>query len=471
MQLSVFLAIVANVVGVPTHHYDNPGVHVYVDIPAEPYVHIEPIETHHIDEDITAEPYVHFDPDQPEGITVEPITEEPITVEPYVHIDPFFGFDPEQSYLLPGIVSVSNDKFSTKLYDLLRRKHQNLVFSPFSISVVMAMLSAGARGETLKQIKKGLFLPPSPTLQAEYKNILPTIRSTKDFTIETANKVFVKKGFSIKRDFQEILRNSFHSNIQDLDFGDSEEAADEINDWVEERTRDKIEDLIKPGMIGQDTSLVLVNAIYFKSNWAKKFDTTDKTQFHTGPYNSLEVPMMWKSEEVFHASLGTLASTMVELPYKGGRIVMQVLLPETKSGLEDLEEKLKNVDIQELFEREKEKTEVVIGLPKFKQENMMQLNVDLWTLGVKNMFFQGRADFSGITDDEELYVSNVVQKAFIEVDEEGTEASAATVAVVGTESAGPVPPLFLADHPFIFYLRDKETGLLLFQGRVVNPLK
>jgi len=458
MQSLIFLAIVANVVGVPAHQYDNTGVHGYVDIgiPAEPYVHNEPIETHHIDEGITAEPYVYIEPSESHS------QYEGIPAEPY---DPFF------SYQIPRSVSVSNDKFSTKLYDLLRRKHQNLVFSPFSISVVMAMLSAGARGETLNQIKKGLFFPPSPTLQAEYKNIIPAIRSTKNFTIETANKVFVNEGFSISRDFKKILRKSFHSNIQDMDFGDSEEAADEINDWVEERTRDKIEDLIKPDMIGQDTSLILVNAIYFKSNWAKKFDRTDATQFHISRYTSFEVPMMWKSEETFHARLGNLDSTMVELPYKGDRIVMQVLLPQTKFGLKQLEEKLKNVDIQELFEREKRMAEVVIGLPKFKQESMLPLNGDLWKLGVKNMFFKNRADFSGISDGEGLYVSNVVQKAFIEVDEEGTEAAAATAAVVGYESAGPVPQRFLADHPFIFYLRDKESGMLLFQGRVVNPLK
>ena len=458
VYLQVFLAIV---LVAPTYQSNNNhDEYVYTDIAAEPYIHEEPIETHHIDEGITAEPYFHIDPIETHHID-EGVTEGSVA-----------NIDPEQPHPVPHIVSISNDKFSAKLYDLLRKKHENLVFSPLSISVVMGMLSTGARGKTLKQIKKGLFFPPSHTLQTGYKNIIPGIMSTKDFTIETANKVFVKKGFSILRNFQEILINSFQTNIQEMDFGNSQEAADEINDWVEERTRDKIEDLIKPDMINQDTSLVLVNAIYFKSNWAKKFGRTETTNFHISSYKSVEVPMMWKSDEVLYATLGSLSSTMLELPYKGGRIVMQVLLPETKFGLDKLEDKLKNVDIQKLFERENKYTEVVIGLPKFKQENRLQLNEDLRALGLRNMF-SSRADFSGITEGGGLYVSNVVQKAFIEVDEEGTEATAATGAVVGTESGsiGPLPPLFLADHPFVFYIRDKESGMLLFQGRVVNPLK
>merc|ERR1719244_445726 len=443
LQLIVFLAAVATALGVPwgaVPSIQETGVYVHEVITAEPYVHMEPIETHHIDEDITAEPYVH--------------------IEPIEH----FG------ELVPKIVNHSNDKFSTKLYDLLRRQYQNLVFSPFSISTVMAMLSAGARGETLHQINKGFFFPPSPTLQAEYKSIIPSIRSTEDFTIEIANKVFVKKNFSILRNFQEILKNSFHSTIQSMNFEDSKAAANTINDWVEDRTRDEIKDLIQPDMINGDTRMVLVNAMYFKSNWAKKFDRTEPMKFHISPSSSVAVPMMRKSEEIFYASLNSLSSTMIELPYKGNRIVMQVLLPNTKYGLVGLEDKLKNVDIHELFEKEKEKTEVIIGLPKFKQENTVQLNKQLSMLGLNNMFYP-LADFSGISDVSGLHVSQVVQKAFIEVNEEGTEAAAATGAVAVAFS-GPVnESFFIADHPFIFFIRDKETGILLFQGRVINPLK
>jgi len=364
-------------------------------------------------------------------------------------------------------VSLSNDKFSTKLYNLLRKQHPNLVFSPFSLSVVMAMLDAGARGKTQNQIKKGLFFPPSATLQAEYKIILPSITSTQDFTFETANKVFIKRGFSLLDDFKEVMINSFHSKIQDIDFGNSEAAAKEINGWVEERTNNKIKDLIEPNIINADTCLVLVNAIYFKSNWAKKFDNTFVMEFQISPSSSVDVQMMYKSDIVFSARLDILSSTMVELPYKGDRIVMQVLLPDSNLGLDILEYQLKDVEIHDLFEKNKFQQEFDIYLPKFKLETNLPLNQDLQNLHMKNMFIPGRADFSGIAGGD-LYVSQVIQQAIIEVDEEGTEAAAATAAVLGEESAG---PMFKADHPFIFYLRDKESGMLMFQGRVINPLK
>ena len=223
-------------------------------------------------------------------------------------------------------------------------------------------------------------------------------------------------------------------------------------------------------MIHEDTRLVLVNAIYFKSDWATKFDTSVATKFQISRSSSIEVPMMRKTDRVFYAKLDTLSSAMVELPYKGNRIVMQVLLPETKFGLKDLENKLKNVDIHELFENEKYRTAVKIRLPKFKLVSTLPLNENLKELGLKNLFTPGAADLGGIASGG-LYVSLVIQKALIEVDEEGTVASAATGAVVGTESApGPltVPIMFTA---FIFYLRDMESGILLFQGRVINPLK
>jgi len=242
------------------------------------------------------------------------------------------------------------------------------------------------------------------------------------------------------------------------------------SDWVEDRTRDKIKDLIQLDMISGDTRMILVNAIYFKSNWAKKFDRSEPMKFHISPSSSVDVPMMWKTDAIFYASLDSLSSTMIELPYKGDRIVMQVLLPNTKYGLVDLEDKLKNVDIHELFEKDKEKTEVIIGLPKFKQENTVQLYKQLSMLGLNNMF-SPLADFSVITDVRGLHVSQVVQKAFIEVNEEGTEAAAATGAVAATYSGHVHESFFIADHPFIFYLRDKETGILLFQGRITNPLK
>jgi serine protease inhibitor len=236
-------------------------------------------------------------------------------------------------------------------------------------------------------------------------------------------------------------------------------------------TRDKIKHLIKKDMLSALTRLVLVNAIYFKGDWAAQFDPklTKEQDFSVSPSITVKASMMMQEKKFNWAYLETLASSMVELPYKGDRIVMQVLLPGERHGLGELEEKLENQNIQELFEKKSFVTKVNIQLPKFKLEQTIPLTEHLTNLGMKDMFSEGLADFSGIDGSKQLFVSNVVQKAFIEVNEEGSEAAAATAAVMEMKCMPAPPEQFVADHPFIFFLRDKTTGMLLFQGRVVNP--
>jgi len=368
-------------------------------------------------------------------------------------------------------VASSNDEFSIKLYDLLKEEEGNLIMSPFSVSGVMAMVSAGAGGNTLEQIRTGLSFPSPSSLQLGYQDTIPALRSTDNFTLEAANTVFAMKDFSVLPEYQELLHRSFHASIQSVDFGDSHAAARMINNWVEKMTRDKIKHLIKADMLNALTRLVLVNAIYFKGDWASKFDPkmTKDQDFSVSPSITVKVPMMMQERKFNWAYLETLASSMVELPYKGDRIVMQVLLPGERHGLQDLENKLKSQNVQELFEKESYETKVNIQLPKFKLEKSIPLTEHLTTLGMKDMFTEGSADFSAIDGTKQLFVSNVIQKAFIEVNEEGSEAAAATGAVMMMRSMPAPPEQFVADHPFIFFLRDKTTGMLLFQGRVANP--
>merc|ERR1712106_263732 len=343
-----------------------------------------------------------------------------------------------------GVKSVasSNDEFSIKLYDLLKEEEGNLIMSPFSVSGVMAMVSAGAGGNTLEQIRTGLSFPPPASLQLGYQDTIPALRSTDNFTLEAANTVFAMKDFSVLPGYQELLHRSFHASIQSVDFGDSHSAARMINNWGEKMTRDKIKHLIKADMLNALTRLVLVNAIYFKGDWASKFD-----------------PKMTKDQDFSVSS-----SITVKVP-----IVMQVLLPGERHGLQDLENKLNSQNVQELFEKESYETKVNIQLPKFKLEKSIPLTEHLTILGMKDMFTEGSADFSAIDGTKQLFVSKVVQKAFIEVNEEGSEAAAATGAVMMMRSMPAPPEQFVADHPFIFFLRDKTTGMLLFQGRVANP--
>jgi len=370
-------------------------------------------------------------------------------------------------------VAASNEEFSTKLYNLMRGEEGNLIMSPFSVSSVMAMLSAGAAENTLQQITAGLSFPSSSSLLLGYQDSIPALRSNENFTLEAANSIFAMKDFSVLSQYQEALHKSFHASIQTVDFGDSHEAARMINNWVQKMTRDKIQHLIKADMLNELTRLVLVNAIYFKGDWAAKFNSqlTKDHDFTASPSLTVKVPMMRQEQKIQFAALEPLSSTMIELPYKGDRIVMQVLLPDERNGLEKLEEKLTKHKVQDLFDEASYETKVNIQLPKFKLEHRTSLTDYLTTLGMQDMFTGGVADFSGIDGTKQLYVSSVVQKAFIEVNEEGSEAAAATGAVVMMRSMPAPPEQFVADHPFLFYLRDTTTGMLLFQGRVVNPLQ
>ena len=374
------------------------------------------------------------------------------------------------------IVAISNDQFSTKLYNIMKEEEGNLIMSPCSVSICVAMLSAGARGNTLQQIQSAFSFPPASDLHLGYKDIIPALRSSDDFiTLETGNTIFASKDLSVLEDYQEVLSRSFHATIQTVEFGDNEEAAKIINSWVEKMTRDRIKNLVHEDMLSSRTSLVLVSTIYFKGDWKYKFDPelTGEKDFFVSPTITVKVLMMKKEKKFFWANLETLASTMVELPYNGDRMVMQVLLPDEKNGLAELEEKLMTHSAQELFDQLNFETKVELQLPKFKVEQSIDLEDPLMGLGVRDMFTYGEADFSGIDGNRDQFVNQVIHKAFIEVTEDGTEAAAATAALMkyGCSAHCPPPPpakQFIVDHPFMFYLRDRTTGMLLFQGRVVN---
>jgi len=366
-------------------------------------------------------------------------------------------------------VAISNEKFCSKLYDVMRSEEGNLIMSPFSVSSVMAMLSVGAAENTLKEIMSGLSFPTSSNLLLGYKDIIPSLKSNESFTLETANTIFAMKDFSVVPQFQEVLQRNFQSSIQVVNFGDSQGAAMMINNWVQEMTKDKIQDFIRPDMLNDLTRMVLVNALYFKGDWTKKFNSklTKDHEFFVSPSLTVNVPMMQhEGLKTRFAHLDPLDSKMIELSYKGDRIVMQLLLPEKRNGMKELEDKLNKHEVQDLFDKISYEAEVDIQIPKFKLEHCISLKDNLKAMGIQDMFVENVADFSGIDPTRKLHVSTVVQKVYIEVNEDGSEAAAATGAVM---TANCMPAQFVADHPFVFYLRDKTTGVLLFQGRVTNP--
>ena len=370
-------------------------------------------------------------------------------------------------------VSKATEEFSKSLYGVVKEGEEgNILFSPYSVAAVLAMLSEGARGETLAMMKKKMHLPDARTLRAGYRDIIPALRTNENFTLDTANTAFVMKDFQVLEEFQTSLHENYHAAMSTVDFAENEKAARMINDWVKTETRDKITDLIPADSLNAMTRLVLVNAVYFKADWEAQFkkDQTLPRNFWVAETKSKEVMMMnLMDHKMDFASLDQLECTMVELPYKGNRVVMQLILPRERTGVFEMENKLAQVDLQPLFSQNKRNVKVDLSLPRFKLSHSLALSDSLQQIGMADMFFDGKADFSGIDGSRDLYVSSVVQKVFVEVNEEGSEAAAATAAIMKLRCIPPPNQVFNVDHPFIFIIRDKLTGMILFQGRVLDP--
>lgn len=367
-------------------------------------------------------------------------------------------------------VAEGNTVFGGRLYQLLREEEGNIIMSPFSVSGVMAMVAAGAGGETAEQVRQGMAFPGQAELARGYRDAIPALRTNENFTLEAANSVFGQAGFAVLESFRRTLHENFHAAFQETDYKDAKASARLINDWVEGVTREKIKGLIKPDMLSDLTRLVLVNAVYFKGSWATKFDAkrTSEQDFHLSDGKTKKVATMQQTGKFQHGLVEELEAAVLELPYTGGRLALRLVLP-TSGTLEQLEQKLRTADIHQRFDEVRVEEKVAVSLPKFKLEQTIPLTEPLRSLGMTDMFAPGRADFSGIDGSRQLYVSEVVQKAFIEVNEEGSEAAAATGAVMMMRSMPMPPEDFRADRPFLFFLRDALTGMVVFQGRVADP--
>ncbi len=351
----------------------------------------------------------------------------------------------------------------------------NFVVSPFSVHSCMSMVAAGAAGDTESQMNAVLGLAADRAarnagLQARQKR-LNALGAKGDVTLEVANRVWVQKSYPLLPAFTRDVESVFAAGFAPADFaGQAERERGIINDWVEEKTRDRIKDLIQPGLLGPDTRMVLVNAVYFYGAWQTPFpgDRTEKAPFHAAPGRAIEVDLMQAHlERLGYREEAGLQ--VCELPYRGREVSMVVLLPAA-GQLGALETRLAREGLDAVAGRLRPRT-VNVALPRFKIEAQFGLNDPLIALGMRDAFNPGRADFSGMTGTRDLFVSAVVHKAFIEVNEKGTEAAAATAAVMRL-TAMPVaeePAVFRADRPFLFALRDRGSGVVLFLGRVARP--
>jgi serpin B len=375
-----------------------------------------------------------------------------------------------------------NTAFALDLYSQLSHGEGNRFLSPFSVSTALAMTYAGAQDETARQIAKSLrfTLPPSQ-LHPAFHRLIAELHSRNaersasnqapNVELFTANAIWNQSGERILPDFQKRIEVNYQGALYPIDFrGAPEEALRTINGWVEAQTKGKIVDLLKASHINRSTSLILTNAIYFKALWTSPF-TPEKTlpdDFHSSPHDVVRVPMMKQIGRFRYFDEGNLQA--LELPYKGNRLTMVILLPRAKDGLSQLESSLTYAKIENWLSK-LSSYRVELSLPRFKLTAEAELTSALSELGMPVAFRPGAADFSGITGNRELFISAVVHKAFVEVDEKGTEAAAATGVAVARAAAIAQPPVvFRADHPFFFLIRDVTTGSILFMGRLVRPV-
>jgi serpin B len=371
-------------------------------------------------------------------------------------------------------VVAGDTAFATDLYAKLRTEKGNLFFSPYSISTALAMTLAGARGETAQQMATVLHLAgPTETLNPAFAALeaeLNAIQKKGQVRLSVANSLWPQKGHPFLPEYVDLLKHFYGVSVTPLDYAKAPEAARKtINDWVEQKTNRKITDLIKDGVLSSLTRLVLVNAIYFKGNWTSQFDPkqTMEEPFHIAPDKDAKCSLM--NRKGTYAYTETPHLQVLELPYAGDDVSMIVLLPRNSEPIARLERELTPAKLTEWTTALRER-EVQVFLPKFKLTCEFSLEKILESMGMA-IAFSNDADFSGMNGNRSLAISAVLHKAFVDVNEEGTEAAAATaVTMRATAVLAPVPvPVFRADHPFVFLIRDKHNGSILFLGRVTDP--
>ncbi len=377
-------------------------------------------------------------------------------------------FSPDEANLLAS----ATNQFAFELYLNLKDGEGNVFFSPFSLSTAMAMTYEGARGQTAEEIKQVFHYPDNlEVMREEFAQVINLInKKDKQYELHTANALWAQKGYPLLTEYVSTVEKYYGGKVTDLDFArETENSRLKINRWVEEQTNDRIKDLIPPGVLNELTRLVLTNAIYFKGNWENQFpkENTKEEEFMVTPEKKVKVQMMSMREKRFNY-LENDELQLVELPYAGQEISMLVLLP--KNDLTSLEPRLTASQLNE-YKKQLRSEKIDIYLPKFKFETKYMMGGKkgiLGRMGMPTAFSPAEADFSGINGRRDFYLSEVVHQAFVEVNEEGTEAAAATGLVVGVTMVVK-KIVFRADHPFIFIIQDRATGNILFMGRVVDP--
>jgi serpin B len=371
-------------------------------------------------------------------------------------------------------IADANNRFAFDLYSQLdKSESENIFYSPYSISAALAMTYEGAKGQTASEMKSVFHFPESNLLRPNFAAIYNEInKKDKPYKLSTGNALWIQKDYKLLEEYLLTVEKYYGGKAANLDFaGEPEKSRQTINTFIEQQTANRIKDLIPQGILDAATKLVLTNAIYFKGTWVWEFDkaNTQEQDFKITPTNIVKTPMMHMDIEKAkfnYADVGKLQ--ILELPYKGDEVSMLVLLPT--GNLDAIESNFTIEKLNEWKGKMKEEKLDAISLPKFEFDTKYFMKETLSAMGMPTAFGDA-ADFSGINGTRNLFIDQVIHQAFVKVDEKGTEAAGAT-AVIMKEVAAPLQrKVFNADRPFVFVIQEKDTGNILFLGRVADPTK
>ena len=351
-------------------------------------------------------------------------------------------------------------------------RKSNVFFSPLSISTAFSMAYEGAKENTASEMRQVFGFESDDTeRQKAILDLLSRFNHKDDwYNLQVANALWVKEGYKIKQDYLDDAKTHYSSTVDNVNFV-TDDGINRVNSWVAEKTNDKIQNILAPGSTDEATRMVITNAVYFKGKWSSEFNprNTSEKPFWTDKDTSIMASIMKQPVDIYnYAKTDNLQA--LELNYLGGNISMIVLLPKDRDGIQSLEQSMDKKKLDTIKDR-MTRQPVTVEIPRFEFETEYNLKSPLQGLGLHDVFDKNNADFQGITD-EQIYIDQAAHKAFVNVNEEGTEAAAIT-ALVARATSGPPEPVdeFVADHPFMFVIQEKETGEILFIGRVMDPTR
>ncbi|XP_031229971.1 neuroserpin isoform X2 [Mastomys coucha] len=369
-------------------------------------------------------------------------------------------------------------EWSVNVYNHLRAtgEDENILFSPLSIALAMGVMELGAQGSTQKEIRHSMGYEGLKGEEFSFLRDFSSMVSAKEgqYVMKIANSLFVQNGFHVNEEFLQMVKMYFNAEVNHVDFSQNVDVANSINKWVENYTNSLLKDLVSPGDFDAVTHLALINAVYFKGNWKSQFrpENTRTFSFTKDDESEVQIPMMYQQGEFYYGEFSDGSNEaggiyqVLEIPYEGDEISMMLVLSRQEVPLATLEPLLKAQLIEEWANSVK-KQKVEVYLPRFTVEQEIDLKDILKALGVTEIFIKD-ANLTAMSDKKELFLSKAVHKSFIEVNEEGSEAAVAS-GMIAISRMAVLYPQVIVDHPFLFLIKNRKTGTILFMGRVMHP--